>query len=976
MNNILVYGPPKCGKTTFIVNEFCSHINKSPLILVPARENVRYIKKAIFSNKSISGYTNQRILTFEHLINPIVPKKAISPITKHCLLREITTELDLKHFSSAINYRGFYELLSDFIGELKMGLIMPDNFNKAINKKTATVKDKDIYKIYKSYQEKMNTLNLVDQEDKFLQALDRLQTKNTALSADYQFIYVDGFMNFSPIQLEIIKALNQLADQITITLTLDKAKSPDQEAIYAPTANTYRKLKKNFNFTKELAMPAVQHNIQTAITTCPGPTREIEEIAKTIKRLIVVDKIPPDNITVLFRNLTSYKYLIQEHFDNYGIPYSISDKQELIHSPTIRTILSLFEPVLDNWSRETIFKFLKSGNLNPEHFGDNIDIDNLETTCLQSGVISGKGNWNVKLKDLENRNFFLALIKDLDVFPQQASLKDYISILYKLIDKLTLISATDPAFKKLKDILDEMVSINSKTSLSIFYQYLEMTANSATVPFPPRNGRCVQILDVHRSRGLSFPVVFLGGLNEGLFPRQIHENPVYNDKERSQLRNAGIELEEAKQMQEQELFLFHLATSAGINSLYLSYNDINDEGKEILPSNYLDTYLNNSQLRKVHISDIVPETDFLGTNNYLNNIITYSLWHEKQDHAISLYNNQIGLHDQLLRQTINNIFAFENTSPGQLDDKRTQEQLAELFNRNYRFSISQFNEYGTCPFSYFCNRLLNLNPTEEPEEELAPRDEGTLYHDILWDFYTKLKKDLVLPFNKDTNIAPLTNIAANIAKEHFQQREEQGLINNHALWELKKHEILSVLHNIISYDMNNLNSIPSYFEVGFGLKKDLEMDESSTTTPLIINNDIKIAGKIDRIDINQNNMFVIIDYKSGNKEIKLSEILDGTNLQLPIYVLAVQDIILKNQEPYEAYFCHLKLSDKFHANAIKRFSVTSKGFKPNPKWDNYLNAAVSFVKEYANNIRTGKFPLRADKNCPAFCDYKNICRKK
>ena len=55
---------------------------------------------------------------------------------------------------------------------------------------------------------------------------------------------------------------------------------------------------------------------------------------------------------------------------------------------------------------------------------------------------------------------------------------------------------------------------------------------------------------------------------------------------------------------------------------------------------------------------------------------------------------------------------------------------------------------------------------------------------------------------------------------------------------------------------------------------------------------IEISGKIDRIDISEVNgkkVGIIIDYKYGQTEFKLTDLEDGLDLQLPIYILALKD---------------------------------------------------------------------------------------
>ena len=57
--------------------------------------------------------------------------------------------------------------------------------------------------------------------------------------------------------------------------------------------------------------------------------------------------------------------------------------------------------------------------------------------------------------------------------------------------------------------------------------------------------------------------------------------------------------------------------------------------------------------------------------------------------------------------------------------------------RERTYSVSQLETYGECPFRYFSDRVLNLNPTEEEETGLTSMEKGSLAHKILFEFYDR-----------------------------------------------------------------------------------------------------------------------------------------------------------------------------------------------------------------------------------------------
>ena len=90
-------------------------------------------------------------------------------------------------------------------------------------------------------------------------------------------------------------------------------------------------------------------------------------------------------------------------------------------------------------------------------------------------------------------------------------------------------------------------------------------------------------------------------------------------------------------------------------------------------------------------------------------------------------------------------------------------------------------------------------------------------------------------------------------------------------------------------------AMPTHFELSFGSYPGMgERDRQSTTTPYAIDdpetgNEVRIAGKIDRIDRTADGRFIVFDYKTGRMP-SVADIDTGLNLQLPLYLLAAESL--------------------------------------------------------------------------------------
>jgi hypothetical protein len=121
-------------------------------------------------------------------------------------------------------------------------------------------------------------------------------------------------------------------------------------------------------------------------------------------------------------------------------------------------------------------------------------------------------------------------------------------------------------------------------------EFLDWIARALTederVPLGGEGGG-VQVLTVMEARGLVFEQVFLVGLDRGLFPRPIREDPLLPDRVRQHLRDALPDLPVKREGFDEERFLFAqlLASSERVT---LSFSEWDTEGRPLAPSPLLD----------------------------------------------------------------------------------------------------------------------------------------------------------------------------------------------------------------------------------------------------------------------------------------------------------------------------------------------------------------------------------------------------
>ena len=204
-------------------------------------------------------------------------------------------------------------------------------------------------------------------------------------------VWIDGFSNFTPQQYKVIEVLLSQAKRVSITLTTDSlADESSTTDIYSPAKSVYRKkinLAANNNimyekpvFLNPKPLHRFEQNIEfshleknfynypyriypdktSAITLFSSVNifSEIEAAARDILRLCRDQSFRFRDIAVVTRNLDEYQKLIETIFSDYGIP-CFMDSKLIFLITRLLIILSMLEIFTENWSYESVFRYLK-----------------------------------------------------------------------------------------------------------------------------------------------------------------------------------------------------------------------------------------------------------------------------------------------------------------------------------------------------------------------------------------------------------------------------------------------------------------------------------------------------------------------------------------------------------------------------------------------------------------------------------------
>ena len=246
--------------------------------------------------------------------------------------------------------------------------------------------------------------------------------------------------------------------------------------------------------------------------------------------------------------------------------------------------------------------------------------------------------------------------------------------------------------------------------------------------------------------------------------------------------------------------------------------------------------------------------------------------------------------------------------------KVSEEKINKLY-ETHNLSVSRLEKYSSCPFAYFIQ--YGLKAQERKEYTFAAPDLGTFIHNIMYEFSKSLEKDGL--HWSQINDAYIEKKVVSIVDAMISQIP--GFILNssprykYLSYRLKK--MLMAAINIIAIQIKSGEFEPIDYEVNFG--------QTGKYPPIRIvledGTQINLIGQIDRIDEfdeNDDRYIRIIDYKSSDKNINLTEVYYGLQLQLLVYLDAIlESAMKKGNSIYPAAILYCKIDNpiaKFNEN--------------------------------------------------------------
>ena len=472
------------------------------------------------------------------------------------------------------------------ISNLKNELITPEEYSKTAN----NYFEKEVAKIYHAYQKMLRKNEALDFDDLIMQTIhlfERVPATLEYYQNRFQYIHVDEYQDTNHAQYYLVKLLADKYKNLCVVGDSDQSIYRWRGANIANILSfekdyqdaTTILLEQNYRSTKSIldaANEVIKHNkgrqvkklwtdnqSGEKINYYQGSSERDEAIfiTETIQNLIGDKKYTPSEIAVLYRT-NAQSRAIEDAFMKSDITYQMIGGQRFYDRKEIKDMIAYLRLITnpdDDISFERVVNVPKRGV-------GATSVERLRTYATENDISFYQAAKEVDFTGITKRtaNTIASFQQMIENFNQQQDFLTATDIVEEVLEKTGYIEA----LKKENSIeansrienLEEFQTVTKEfeknaeedKSLIAFLTDLALIADIDSMDDDVLdNNEKVTLMTLHSAKGLEFPVVFLIGMEENVFPHS--RSMIDNDEMEEERRLAYVGITRA----EKELYLTH-----------------------------------------------------------------------------------------------------------------------------------------------------------------------------------------------------------------------------------------------------------------------------------------------------------------------------------------------------------------------------------------------------------------------------------
>ncbi|HEU5182699.1 MAG TPA: PD-(D/E)XK nuclease family protein [Candidatus Polarisedimenticolia bacterium] len=1003
---LLLTGRAGSGKTHAILERLVPLLRegrgRDTLLLLPTQGQADHLR-GVLLDRGLAAFRDDFIHTFFTLsraLAGVLPERILGEAAKDALLADLLRSESLPAFERIRDTRGFRRILGAALKELKQNGLTPRQAGSrllAILGERAGPRHRDLARAFEAYAVRLERAACFDQEDLELRALARLEAEAGSRWGK-TVLLVDGFHDFTRVQLGILKALVARCAGSTCTLSFD-AENPDHPPFEVSRATRAWFLDQGFEeqflrgnrrtgkhlarleadlFTE--AREGIPDDGSLRILRAASRESEVESIARTILRRVREEGIAWRDIAVLYHDLSPALDLLEGTFRRFGIPLRVSRSRPLEGRPIVRFLLDLGILLAQGIEPQVLLRLLRSGFLARAPLEE---ADRLEESIRSEGAPETPSGWlqRCRSRDLPRLGVLLDTLRRTGERLRGRHGRETLAALWiGCFEEIALPfgeageedAVECAALRAFVSLFDALKGVHPKGPIPLGAMVAELreAAAVATFRFPDRRREAVNAIDAREARQWEVPHLFVAGVLEREFPPAPAEDLFLDDEDRVRLNREGFRFPDRRMRQAEEAFLFYTAVTRACSRLQISHAAADADGNPTLASFFLREVVKQvdpASLGKVleerSSGRVLPPPEEIILPEDLDRAIYLGLGARHPRGApppevalaASLYD--LRRTDPEFRSGLR--AALRGVRAGLLDPLLREEAAR----RDTAFSHSSLTDFRQCPYLHFARQWIRLKPL--PERELQATDLGGILHATLRDYFAA--DGAVDPFDA---LRGHLEAAARSRQRTFRSRADG--------WRLR-----AALAALLETERQRAGSLrPKFFEVSFGMKE----GEHPPLQVFVEGREERLSGRIDRVDVDaMGKLGYVVDYKYSDADVvarafNASTAEEVAAFQLAIYLLALREVL--HLEPAGAEL--LATRRQVRRFAVGRAALAEQWDPPkhsrrldDGEFESYLRRAREGIIALIAAARAGDIathPLDVKRCGAGNCPVADVCR--
>ena len=938
----LILGRSGYGKTEYVfsrIRELVNQGNDNILLITPEQFSLE-AEKRLLKDLGTKGINSVNYSTFTRLANQVQDElggegiPVLSPGSKAVLMLQAIEECKdgLELFNKRLDSVNFVSSMIKIYDEMKScDLTAEQVFEQTRDIENITLKCKmgDISKIMSAY-ENIIEKRFLDPSDELTRLYKKISGKNYFKD---KYIFIDGFNGFVAQEYKILELIIAEAGEVDITLCSDSSEIRDNDfsiftyvnksisiieriAFKAGISCETVYLSENKRAANEELLFAEKHIFENgnfkpysnpeniSIYVAKNISDECEEVSRRIRGLLR-SGYKASEITVITRDLDKYRDELLWNFKKYEIPYFNDERQPIKNQPLVVFCEYLLRCVHLSLRSDDIISLAKTGltsateseinelenyvymwNINgsawkndfeksTKGFTDSIDDEDkkkLEAiNCTRKKLIAPILSFKKAVKNKNVLDISKELYNTIIYFEADRRIREN-AVFLNSIGHTYLAMLQGNVWDCVMNILDILPKLLPDDAISVkdYARLFSLIVSLEDMGVIPTGIDNVQLGQADRIRTDNPRAVFVLGANEEEFPKSASSSGLLSLSDRKILIENDFKLYSYSDIFiQQEKYFAYMACTCAREKVFISY--LSGRGGASSPSEIVSSFENMFSPISVYTKRDINDIDLIETRENAFELMSAEyLVNSEFSSSLKKY-----FEDDSRTESIAAL--AENTQPV-ISDKSLSERL---FKKDITISASRLEEYYNCAFRYFCKFGLGARPPQKAEIDALQR--GTLIHYVFEKLLSDYSKEEICAKN-DAELCALVDA---YIKKYFEEEMGQPEISGRFNYNYRR--ISKLIYSVVIHLAEEFR-ISDFVPTDFELKIDMDSDVKPEIIELENGGKIAIRGSVDRVDTftkDGKDYIRVVDYKSGNKEFELSDVMYGLNLQMFLYLFSL-----------------------------------------------------------------------------------------